>query len=112
MVSVDESDGAGRLVPVAADRLHLAAMPFSASSLRALAFFRGRLIAGGHLDEKQLAGLSEDEFVEIRRDASLFSSPRWASKKGRQSPALWDRRRSLTALGTIRLRRVTSPPAP
>ncbi len=33
-----------------------------------------RLILEGHLDERQLAGLSEDKLEEIRRDVSYFRS--------------------------------------
>jgi hypothetical protein len=33
-----------------------------------------RLIVEGHLDERQLAGLSEDKLEEIRRDVSYFQS--------------------------------------
>jgi hypothetical protein len=33
-----------------------------------------RLIVEGHLDEGQLAGLSDDKLAEIRRDVSFFRS--------------------------------------
>jgi hypothetical protein len=37
-----------------------------------LPFVFARLIVEGHLDERQLAGLSEDKLEEVRRDVSYF----------------------------------------